>query len=407
MKWFSGFTDAEGNFNITFFKNKLSNISSVTFRFTIELHIDDKNTLDTIKEKLNIGNDISVYGNSCKFTVTHPKDICKLLEIFDTYNLNTTKYLDYLDFKEAFKFYNETIKTVSDGDDKMFNRLLDIKNGMNSNRTNSHFPLKFRIAISDSWLLGLIEGDGSFYLDRSKIEPIFSIAQSNLQSSLLEEIKNYLINRLGFDEYSRFKLNNTSVISTVKGKEVNNSKYINVLKIKNTNVLINYLIPYLNKMTFISKKDLDYTDFKLICKAVYNGSYRTESIKQLIIKLSYSMNNYRLSTNSDINKLKSLSSQDREKIINAKPTIRHLYDGRQLDIVTGKPINRRWTNSIFKIKNDQGKILLASTLNDAAKILGVEYRTINRHLSSSEALQANTEYVVINNYKIKRISVFN
>ena len=53
------------------------------------------------------------------------------------------------------------------------------------------------------------------------------------------------------------------------------------------------------------------------------------------------MNNYRLSTNSDVNKLDSLSNQDRDKIINAKPTIRHLDDGRQLDIVTGKPVNRR------------------------------------------------------------------
>lgn len=53
------------------------------------------------------------------------------------------------------------------------------------------------------------------------------------------------------------------------------------------------------------------------------------------------MNNYRLSTNSDIKKLDSLSNQDKDKIINAKPTIRHLDDGRQLEIVREKPINRR------------------------------------------------------------------
>lgn len=178
-----------------------------------------------------------------------------------------------------------------------------------------------------------------------------------------------------------------------------------MLRVKNTNVLINYLIPYLDKMTFISKKGLDYKDFKLICKAIYNGSYRTKNIKELIIKLSYSMNSYRLSTNSDVNKLDSLSNQDRDKIINAKPTIRHLYDGRQLDIVREKPVNRRWTNSIFEIKDDNGEISLASTLNDAAEILGVEYRRINRYFSS-KALEAKGEYLVINNYKIKRILVF-
>lgn len=39
-----------------------------------------------IKSKLNIGNDICVYGNSCKFTVT---------TMFDKYNLNT-KYFYYV-----------------------------------------------------------------------------------------------------------------------------------------------------------------------------------------------------------------------------------------------------------------------------------------------------------------------
>ena len=45
---------------------------------------------------MNIGNEIAVYGNSCKFTVIHKEDIYKLVSIFDKYNLNTTKLLDYL-----------------------------------------------------------------------------------------------------------------------------------------------------------------------------------------------------------------------------------------------------------------------------------------------------------------------
>jgi hypothetical protein len=147
LRWFSGFSDAEGNYSIAFYKNKLGSISSVTFRFIIELHVDDKDTLNIIKQKLNIGNDIAVYGDSCKFTVTHPKDIYKLIEIFDKYNLNTTKYLDYIDFKEAFKLYQSGIKTIRDGE--IFNKLLDIKNGMNSNRINFNLPLEHKITITD------------------------------------------------------------------------------------------------------------------------------------------------------------------------------------------------------------------------------------------------------------------
>jgi hypothetical protein len=53
------------------------------------------------------------------------------------------------------------------------------------------------------------------------------------------------------------------------------------------------------------------------------------------------MNNYRLSTNSDLNKVNGLPEEILDNIIKAKPTIRHIDDGRQLDVVTGKAVNIR------------------------------------------------------------------
>ena len=402
FKWFSGFSDAEGNFSIVVLKNKLGDLSGFSFRFSIELHVDDKDALIYIKENLNIGNEIAVYGNSCKFTVTHSKDIYVLIEIFDKYNLNTTKYLDYLDFKRAFKIYKERTKN-----EEIFNNILNIKKGMNNSRTNWDLPMQHQISITDYWLLGLIEGDGSFFLDRSKMEPSFLIAQSNIQYSLLEGIKDYLVGKLGFDNYSIFKSNNSSVIAVFTGKARNNSKSMSVLRITNVNVLTNYFIPYLDKMPFITKKGLDYKDFKLICKTVYNGSHRIADIKELILKLSYSMNNYRLSTNvyTEGEKLLSLPSKELAKLVSAKPTVRHLKDGRQFDIITGKAVNRRWTNCVFEVIKDTGEVSLASTLNEAAEIIGVEFRTISRHLAL-ETLGDSGEYVTINKYKIRRVAVF-
>ena len=66
-KWFAGFADGESNFTIVWQKDTNGNITGTSFRFTIELHIDDINTLKYIQSKLNIGNKIAVYGNSCKF----------------------------------------------------------------------------------------------------------------------------------------------------------------------------------------------------------------------------------------------------------------------------------------------------------------------------------------------------
>jgi glutamine synthetase type III len=114
------------------------------------------------------------------------------------------------------------------------------------------------------------------------------------------------------------------------------------LVIKNTNILNNYLIPYLDNMTFYTKKGKDFNDFKIICRAIYNGVHRIEEIKPLILELSYTMNNYRLSTNSDPKKVSSLYLQENiDKIIKTEPTIIHLGDGRQLDIFTKKAVNRR------------------------------------------------------------------
>lgn len=45
----------------------------------------------------------------------------------------------------------------------------------------------------------------------------------------------------------------------------------------------------------------------LLLFTIYNGAYRNEEIKSLILKLSYTMNNYRLSSNSDTKKFYSLS----------------------------------------------------------------------------------------------------
>lgn len=137
------------------------------------MHIDDLNTLNYIKSKLNIGNEVAVYGNSCKFTVTHRKEIQKLIFIFDKYNLNTSKYLDYLDFKKGFLLYygnNEIDKRI------LIDQLLILKNGMNSNRIDFNFPSEHKIVICRYWLLGLIEAEGSFHLYRSKFQPFFNLS---------------------------------------------------------------------------------------------------------------------------------------------------------------------------------------------------------------------------------------
>ena len=180
---------------------------------------------------------------------------------------------------------------------------------------------------------------------------------------------------------------NSSAIAILESKDINNPKSSMKLRVLNTNILMNYFKPFLNNMTFITKKSKNFNDFKIICSAIYNGAYRNEEIKLLILKLSYTMNNYRLSSNYDPDKISSLFKKNINIIINAKPTIIHLGDGRQLDNITKKEVNRRWTNCVYEITKNTApqsdvEIILASTLNKAAEILNVEFRTVKRHLDS-------------------------
>jgi len=157
-QWFSGFSDGESNFSIV--PNYVENgnkINKFNFRFTIGLHIDDKYVLTYIQKLLGVG---YLYENDkeCKFIVSDKEGIIKLINIFDNYNLNTTKYLDYLDFKKAFDLYHNKNEVLTE---QLANKLIELKNGMNSNRTNFDMPAN-HIKITAYSLLGLIEGEGSF-----------------------------------------------------------------------------------------------------------------------------------------------------------------------------------------------------------------------------------------------------
>ena len=103
-KWFVGFTDAEWSFWILPVLNTNNGIEKITFVFSIELDKDDFKVLKYIQEKLGIGN-IIINKDKCVFTVTNIEGRYHLISIFDKYNINSTKYLNYFNFRKAFMIY--------------------------------------------------------------------------------------------------------------------------------------------------------------------------------------------------------------------------------------------------------------------------------------------------------------
>jgi len=159
-QWFTGFIDGEGNFSITIVNN-----STISFKLSIKLHVDDKNALEYIKYRLNCGN-IYFSSNSVIFEVNKIDDIqIKLIPLLDKFPLNGVKFLDYLSLKKAIAIKydlsiskSEKIKLIS-----------ELKNNMNTKRVDFTMPTTHTIRITPYYLLGLIEGEGSFCLSKASL----------------------------------------------------------------------------------------------------------------------------------------------------------------------------------------------------------------------------------------------
>lgn len=111
-------------------------------------------------KKLGLGK-VSIWNNLAYFKVNKQEDIIILINIFDKFPLNTTKRLDYLDWKKALGLYIEKL-------DYYVSLILEIKSGMNTKRLSSLSYFE-DISITKYWLLGFIEGEGCFNVEKTLI----------------------------------------------------------------------------------------------------------------------------------------------------------------------------------------------------------------------------------------------
>ena len=154
LYWFSGFTDAEGNFLITIDREY------VRFRFKINLHIDDVEVLNTIKSNLNVGTvTLEKSRNRCSYIIQNYLDIKNVIcPIFNRFPLHTSKKLNFNSFFEAVLIKDK--KELSKGD---ISRIISLKNTMNTKRVVfTYNTTKSQIIINPNWFIGFLEGEGTF-----------------------------------------------------------------------------------------------------------------------------------------------------------------------------------------------------------------------------------------------------
>lgn len=276
IDWLVGFTDAEGNFNISLKGLQGNTYNSLVLTFQIGLHIDDLCILEYIKDKLNCGY-ISKSGNKCNYFVNDQKSLINVvLPIFNYVELKSSKYHQYLVFEKAVKLL------INKKHLRPLGRLEILEHYKNMQIVNINSTARENMEIDPYWLVGFTEGDGSF--STNKLIPRLKYENNIKEYELFKSILNY------------FKTGNLSKLN--RYPTAPNRSFV-ILEINNIHLLVNTVLPLFSN-TMLTKKSKDFFDWSNIVKIYYNGYHILSEGIELINLIKSHMNNYRLSTNSPI-----------------------------------------------------------------------------------------------------------
>lgn len=378
-EWFSGFSDAEGSFYIAISR-------SCAFRFQINLHKDDLAVLYYIHKTLGFG-EVRSYKDYSSFTVTRLKDITLLLKIFALYPLQGSKWLNYKDFLKAFELYVNTDKGPN-----VLKEILSIKKGMNRLRSD-YSQLKDReINITPYWLLGFIEGEGCFSINKvNNFRLDFSISQSSTSFALMQKIKIYLENLPGTDG------NHVGAVGISEVRS-NNPRHESTTRIETTRILFisKFFIPLLDSLVWRSKKWLDFQDWKNILMLKEQGHHFTEQGVKLINLVLSQMNNNRLSTSSNQPVVdRALLLTEINQLLSG-PSNFETRKGRTWVISLGKYYHSSRKNICVVITDENGNNLHSfDSLADCAKFLNVDPSTVSKRINKGIPFSLENKQVYI------------
>jgi hypothetical protein len=382
--WFCGFTDGEGCFHIAPTGDKY-----FVFKFIIDLHVDDSPALEFIHKTLGLGKVITTdKGRKSRFIVQSQKEIMEIIKIFSLYPLQSIKFINFIKFKEAFELYVSYNSTNSRED--LNQKINEFRSSMNRGITNYLMPEGKIYQITPHWLLGFIEGEASFAVIKTKLRLVFNIAQSGVDSALLEAIRDYFHSFKGVNQgrYADNLVANISIytLPPLASPEVRITKPEGKLYIYNLDFFNDHLIPWLDSLTWHTKKEKDYQDFKSILKLKSMGLHHTEEGVRVINLILSQMNSRRLSTNDLKIVDRALLYTQIEKLLKGPSNYVKKEDGRVYII----SLNKYHTGGtrkplILTLKDSNGCVISTfSSRSECAKFLGVSDKTVTIRMQKGE-----------------------
>ena len=308
LQWFSGFVDAEGCFTI----HPNSKWTAVGFIFIIELHIDDIEILYKIAKTLGVGIVTSKKTrNSAVFTVSKMNDIISvILPIFNEFPLQTSKHLDFICFSKAILIKMNSTGTLKRISETNLNQIKYFKTNMNKHRLvidkQELDYLTKKVSINAWWLLGFVEGEGTF--GYKHLVPYFQVAQHKKNLFILNAIESYLL-KLPKDTKNNkeFKMHYS----------LNHKTNVYSMSIIGIDTLYNYIVPFFEGISFQTRKTVDYKYWVISVLIHKYGFYYLPGGKKIALQISLTTNKYRYTTGNRTNKLELPSDESIFKLLSS------------------------------------------------------------------------------------------
>lgn len=97
--------------------------------------------------------------------------------------------MNFLTFAQAFLLYDQNTNREYRKHIKPL--IVDLISNLNTKRSNFDLPISHKFDITPSWLLGFVEGEGSFFYNKRERRLLFTISQKR-NKDLMEAIADFL-----------------------------------------------------------------------------------------------------------------------------------------------------------------------------------------------------------------------
>lgn len=161
---------------------------------------------------------------------------------------------------------------------------MDIKNNINKSRTNYEGYVLSNDMINKNWLVGFIEGDGTFYFSNSSV--VFGITQKD--KKILEAIAYFLHHNVPLSPPYK-----NLCIPNKPNCIIKNNTNAFQLVITDKDVLFQYIYPFFRDLSFYSRKGIDFSIWSLVLYIFIYGYHNLPNGREILLKLSNNINSKR------------------------------------------------------------------------------------------------------------------